>query len=827
MLRRVFISLAVIAALSASDLQAAKPRKPRKPGKPASKLVRVPQDAKNLTVAIKSVADGGVIEMAAGTYASPNAGFSINNPRKGFTVRAAAGAAVAIDGGGSRQLLRYTNSDRARGKLVTFERITFQNGFSAKSGTSGGVTLSKSEALFRNCSFVNNRAAAPATGGGAVKVLDGSSATFVSSSFRGNSSQLRGGALAVRNSTATLQGGEMVGNRTNLPGHHPNSHGGAILVIDGILRVTGVRFENNQAGWVGGAIYSIGNWDKGSDVLVTGASFIANQAVSDPCCDNPFATSGGALHAEDLVTLRVQKSLFLRNRADMGGAVDGYRSIVDIGGSVFQGNQTTSVKPAGGAGGAIAMLSTDFSDASTGFGAVNRPAARLTVAQSLLLGGSEVARAPFNGGCILASGDIQRMYGGGAVPQAGTLADNRARIEIRGTVLADCDVETSTPGGTGVGGGLVGDLIDLVVEDSMVLDSDARGTGAAGGGLALRQESNARIVRTAFARNSAQRSGGALNLNGATVQVDDCRFYSNDVVPGSSESVGESRGAAIFSTPLQDPARLRNVAGVVANSVFSEDLGIPLFETDPASGPINELRYDNNRFNPVLFGELVYVNNLAAPQGASVAELNGLTVSHGALGTTDKSAVPNARFFGPREGVLRAVPSPNSVGAAPSSLSSLLAYAWSGGSASIGAVPLPAKAGLLEVLPGAHTLTVDGAAVATVQAPTSKALSLNGARFSADLTWRDAAGNTGAGHPVRLSGDTGYFAFTSSGRADVIVRIEDGRRVNGHFWVSLGGQTDLEYTLTVTDTVTGMSKSYFKPLGQRASQRDTEAIPAE
>ena len=133
-------------------------------------------DAKTLAAAIKSVPDGGIIELAAGTYASPGSnGFLVNNARKGFTVRAAAGAAVVLDGGGSRALLRFANSDRARGKLVTFERITFQNGFSAKSGMSGGVTLSKAEALFRDCSFLNNRAAAPQTGGGAVKVLDGSS----------------------------------------------------------------------------------------------------------------------------------------------------------------------------------------------------------------------------------------------------------------------------------------------------------------------------------------------------------------------------------------------------------------------------------------------------------------------------------------------------------------------------------------------------------------------------------------------------------------------------------------------------------------------------
>ncbi len=68
-----------IAAISGSVLHAAA----------SDRLVRVPQDAKTLDVAIGRVADGGVIEMAAGTYPSPPNGFAINNARKGFTVRAA------------------------------------------------------------------------------------------------------------------------------------------------------------------------------------------------------------------------------------------------------------------------------------------------------------------------------------------------------------------------------------------------------------------------------------------------------------------------------------------------------------------------------------------------------------------------------------------------------------------------------------------------------------------------------------------------------------------------------------------------------------------
>jgi hypothetical protein len=754
-----------------------------------NKLVRVPQDAKNLAIAIGKVADGGVIEMAAGTYPTPGArGFEIANARKGFTVRAAAGAAVAIDGGGTRALLRYANSDRARGKLVTFERITFQNGFSAETGKSGGVTLSKSDVLFRSCTFVNNRAAAPQTGGGAVKALEGSTASFVNSSFRTNSSQLRGGAMVVRGAVVTVQGGDFTANRVNLPGHNPNSFGGAIVVIDGTLRVTGTRFQGNEAGWVGGAIYAIGNWTKGAEVVVTRSSFLANQAVRDLCCLGPDSTTGGAIHAEDLVTLRVHQSLFRDNRAEIGGAVNNYRAVTEIYGSVFQGNQTNAGEPAGGVGGAIALLSADHSDSSTGSGAINRRSGRLVVAQSLLQGTG--GRASVSGGCIHAGGDSPRQLGGGGVPQAGTLAENRAQVEIRGTVFSDCDAETAPDGSGGSGGALLGDLVELVMEDSMVLDSDARGANGVGGGVALRQDSNARIARTTFARNSAQRFGGGLFLSGSAAQVSDSRFYGNDVVPGAFEPLSESRGAALFSMPLSDPNRQRNVSGLISGSAFSDNLGIPVWEIDPPSGPVNDLRYSGNRFNPVVFGDRVYVNNTAASNGLNAGGLNSLTVFRGGgrPSTVKTEGVPNAHQPGMREGALVAVPSPNSVGAAPTApTASFLAYAWTGGSAQIGSTALSQKAGLLEVSPGDFTLTVDGAPVTALKAlgscTSGPFLCLAGNRFLAEVTWKPGAVSLPA-QAVAVSGNAGYFTFNDPGSAERVVKMVGQQ--NGSFGVFSG-----------------------------------------
>jgi hypothetical protein len=793
----------------------------------SNQLVRVPQDARTLDAAISRVADGGVVEMAAGTYPSPPGGFFIGNAHKGFTVRAAAGAAVAIDGGGSRKLIRYVNSNLARGKLVTFERITFQNGYSADTGFAGGITLSAAAARFRNCRFAANRAASPLTGGGAVKVIVGSTATFIGCSFDGNSSNLRGGAIVVRDATATIEGGEFTANRTNLAGHDPRSIGGAIAVIDGILSVTGTRFEANEAGWTGGAIYAIGLWDQaGSNVFVTSATFVANQAVPDPCCTQSESTFGGAIHAEDLTTLRVHDSLFALNRADLGGGLDNYRADVEVDGAVFQANQTTLAKPAGGFGGAISALSAD----SASDGDVNRRPSRLVISQSLIEGGSGVAQAPVSGGCILVAGDAGRVYGGAVTP-IGTVEENRAQVLIRGVVFADCDVAASAEPGSGLGGALNGTMIDLDLEDSMILDSDARGTNAGGGALALLQESNARIVRTTFAHDSAQKWGGALFLSGSTVQIDGSRFYADDVVPGISEGVSDSRGAAIYAIPQMDPAHPRNVGGVVANSTFSENPGIPIWDVDPQSGPTNEIRYDGNRFNATAFGGLVYVDTLAAPGGTTVGGLNVLTVFRGARGTTNKSAVPNQQIFGAHEGDLRVVPSPDSVGAAPSApTESTLAYAWSGGAATFnGTFGLGQKAGLLEVPPGSYTLIVDQVLAAAAKAVGSCTagpyLCLAGNRFRAEVTWK-ANEVAAPAQAVSLSGDTGYFWFVDPANVELVVKVLDGRAINGHFWVFYGGLTNLAYTLTITDTVTGAVKVYSNPAGKFASAGDTAAFAA-
>ncbi|HKF44681.1 MAG TPA: CARDB domain-containing protein [Thermoanaerobaculia bacterium] len=105
-------------------------------------------------------------------------------------------------------------------------------------------------------------------------------------------------------------------------------------------------------------------------------------------------------------------------------------------------------------------------------------------------------------------------------------------------------------------------------------------------------------------------------------------------------------------------------------------------------------------------------------------------------------------------------------------------------------------------------------------------LCLNGGRFKVEVTWRvPAQGTSGSGVAVPLTGDTGYFWFFSSNNIELVVKVVDGRPVNNRFWVFYGALSNVEFTITVTDTVTGTVKTYFNPSGQLASVADTSAFP--
>jgi hypothetical protein len=109
-------------------------------------------------------------------------------------------------------------------------------------------------------------------------------------------------------------------------------------------------------------------------------------------------------------------------------------------------------------------------------------------------------------------------------------------------------------------------------------------------------------------------------------------------------------------------------------------------------------------------------------------------------------------------------------------------------------------------------------------APTATRLCLANGRFGVEIAWRDFAGRVGGGQAVTLSGDTGWFWFFDASNVEVMLKVIDGRPVNGRFWVFYGALSNVEYTVTVTDSETGEVRTYRNPSGRLGSVADIDAF---
>jgi len=109
--------------------------------------------------------------------------------------------------------------------------------------------------------------------------------------------------------------------------------------------------------------------------------------------------------------------------------------------------------------------------------------------------------------------------------------------------------------------------------------------------------------------------------------------------------------------------------------------------------------------------------------------------------------------------------------------------------------------------------------------PGGEALCLHQGRFRVEVEWRNRRRNdAGRGKAIPISQQSGMFYFFRPQNLELIVKVLDGRRANGHFWVFYGALTDLEYQITVTDLTTGQQAIFTNPQGQLCGGRDTLAF---
>jgi arylsulfatase A-like enzyme len=114
---------------------------------------------------------------------------------------------------------------------------------------------------------------------------------------------------------------------------------------------------------------------------------------------------------------------------------------------------------------------------------------------------------------------------------------------------------------------------------------------------------------------------------------------------------------------------------------------------------------------------------------------------------------------------------------------------------------------------------------ATLTSPESQNALLLGAddRFRFVLDWTSGQ-SSGTGGALEHTPDSGFFYTRSETKLEMLVKVIDGRALNGHFWVFYGAATDVAFELTVEDTQTGAERTYTKVKGRFGSHSDTRAF---
>jgi hypothetical protein len=124
---------------------------------------------------------------------------------------------------------------------------------------------------------------------------------------------------------------------------------------------------------------------------------------------------------------------------------------------------------------------------------------------------------------------------------------------------------------------------------------------------------------------------------------------------------------------------------------------------------------------------------------------------------------------------------------------------------------------------GSYTLTLTDSGGPSVCGD-ALTLCLSNSTYAITVHWATTDGRSGSGTAVPLTSDTGYFWFFSPTNIELVIKVLDGRGINGYHWVFYGALSDVSYTITVTNRLTGVSKSYSNPQGNLASEADTQAF---
>jgi hypothetical protein len=128
-----------------------------------------------------------------------------------------------------------------------------------------------------------------------------------------------------------------------------------------------------------------------------------------------------------------------------------------------------------------------------------------------------------------------------------------------------------------------------------------------------------------------------------------------------------------------------------------------------------------------------------------------------------------------------------------------------------GAIDNDFQAGPSSVVAGPMSLSLPAIVGGKCQADATTLCLLDG-RFAVAVDWRNQfTGAAGSGMPRKLSNLSGAFAFDNASNLELLIKTLD---FGDHVLVLYGALSNLEYSIRVTETASGRSKTYSNPAGK-------------
>ncbi|HEX5714729.1 MAG TPA: choice-of-anchor Q domain-containing protein [Thermoanaerobaculia bacterium] len=357
------------------------------------------------------------------------------------------------------------------------------------------------------------------------------------------------------------------------------------------------------------------------------------------------------------------------------------------------------------------------------------------------------------------------------------------------------------------------ELVSLTVADGLV------SSGIAGNGGGIRVTGELDLTRAVVRASQAGQGGGIAALGEAAVlNVDQSSILQNRSTGQGGGIYLEGTIHMVNSTVWGNVAELtgggglyaeEDAAGTVSNSTF--------YQNQAASGRGGGVHVASEPFISV--DHPVFENTIIAGSSSSTATEKdcfgaALSAGHNLLGEGS-----GCLDFGPHpgdlEGTLAAPLDPK-----------LLPFEDTGGPTPV----LRPASGSPAINHGADCEPVDqrgaarsaaaceiGAVEVTGQCISGgPILCLNKSRFQVQVTWMTTVGTgSGPGQAIQLTDESGFFTFFDPSNVEMTVKVLNGCGLGGHYWVFLGGLTDVGVKVTVTDTKTGAVKTYTNPLFKR------------